>query len=83
MLFGSPRFAASVLDARQSIEVQQAADHMLDSLGGTVSVLVQSSHALDEHAAEHDAGAPATSAASASSGQRISTVAVILCISVH
>ncbi|KAK9839980.1 hypothetical protein WJX74_001427 [Apatococcus lobatus] len=57
VLFGSPRFAARLLGPRDSVLVQQAADHMLDSLGGTVSVFVESDQALEGGVSHPDAEA--------------------------
>ncbi|KAK9862975.1 hypothetical protein WJX84_001614 [Apatococcus fuscideae] len=65
VLFGSPRFAATVLGPRQAVQVQRAADQLLDSLGGTVSVLVQSSQPApdDNHPPEAaSSSAPSPSA---------------------
>ena len=67
VLFGSPRFAAEGLDARQSVLVQRAADHMLNSLGGTVSVFVQSHTALEDSALHPDAGASSSRSSPSSS----------------
>lgn len=68
VLFGSPRFAAEGLGARDSVLVQRAADHMLDSLGGTMSVFVQSHTALEDSASHPDADA-SSSHSSPSSGE--------------
>ena len=68
VLFGSPRFAASVLGPKDSVLVQRAADHMLDSLGGTVSVFVQSDQAFGDSASHPEAEA-STSRSSQASGE--------------
>lgn len=67
VLFGSPRFAAEGLGARDSVLVQRAADHMLDSLGGTVSVFVQSHTALEDSTSHSNAEASSSHSSPSSS----------------